>query len=173
MSTDLASWSRSPRTNVEVMIDAHQTEDEPASVRSHANGREADVMGKSTNRRWLLIWISLIVVVVVPWGRLQPDAHWERVGWIPFVSRPVVPRDILANVVFYMPYGIVARKEVAETRNPILMVTGSAFLLSVASEFTQVFSASRFPSMTDVVCNVSGALIGAMWATTANRDQVL
>ena len=130
-------------------------------------------MGTSTSRRWLVIWIGLIVVVVVPWGRLQALAHWERIAWIPFVSWPVVLRDVIANVLFYVPYGIVAREEVAETRNSILLVTGSAFLLSVATEFTQVFSVSRFPSMTDVVCNVTGALIGATWATITNRAKAL
>jgi VanZ family protein len=130
---------------------------------------DADVTQKATSRRWFLIWIGLIIVVVVPWGRFQPHPHWERVAWIPFVSRPVVLRDVIANVLFYVPYGIVALEEVADTRNPILLVTGSAFLLSVASEFTQVFSVSRFPSMTDVVCNAAGAFIGATWATIRNR----
>jgi glycopeptide antibiotics resistance protein len=121
-------------------------------------------MDKSTNRRWLVIWSAVMVVIVVPWHTLEARAHWERVGWIPFVSSPVEPIDVIANVFFYIPYGIVAGREAAETLSPILLVTSSAILLSVAGEFSQVFSNTRFPSMTDVACNGIGAFIGANWA---------
>jgi VanZ family protein len=116
------------------------------------------------SRLWLTIWISLIVVVVVPWGTFEWHAHWERMEWIPFVSPPVDLGDVLGNLLFYVPYGILIGKEAAETRRAILLAIGSATVLSLATEFTQIFSNSRFPSMTDVTCNVIGALIGARWA---------
>jgi glycopeptide antibiotics resistance protein len=134
-------------------------------------GREKP-MDQSTNRRWLVIWIALIVVVVVPWGALERRAHWERVAWIPFVSPPVEISDVTGNVFFYLPYGIVAAGEVAETLSPVLSVTASAILLSLAGEFTQVFSNSRYPSMTDVTCNAVGAFIGASWARRRHRAQI-
>jgi glycopeptide antibiotics resistance protein len=116
------------------------------------------------SRVWLAIWISLIVVVVVPWGTLEPHAHWERMAWIPFVSPPVELDDVIGNLLFYVPYGLLVGLETAERRGAILWATGCATVLSLATELTQIFSDSRFPSMTDVACNVIGACIGASWA---------
>jgi len=103
-----------------------------------------------TRRVWLAIWITLIVVVVVPWGTLEPHPHWERMEWIPFVSPPVDIGDVIANLLFYVPYGMLVGREEAHTRGAILLAAGSATVLSLATEFTQIFSNSRFPSMTDV-----------------------
>jgi len=45
-----------------------------------------------------------------------------------------------------------------------LRVAVEAFLLSLAMEVIQDFSPSRFPSATDLVCNVAGALLGVAFA---------
>lgn len=128
-----------------------------------------DTMYLVKSRVWLTIWISLIVVVVVPWGTFEQHAHWERMEWIPFVSPPVDLGDVIGNVFFYVPYGILVGLEAAGTRGAILLATGSATVLSLATEFTQIFSKSRFPSMTDVACNVIGACIGASWLIYRHR----
>jgi glycopeptide antibiotics resistance protein len=116
------------------------------------------------SRLWLATWVGLIVVVVVPWGTLDSSSHWERMAWIPFVSPPVELDDMVANMLFYVPYGFLGVLNIGKTPTAIRVVTGSAIALSLATEFTQVFSASRFPSMTDVACNVIGAFVGAQWA---------
>jgi glycopeptide antibiotics resistance protein len=123
-----------------------------------------DTMYAVNLRVWLAIWISLIVVVVVPWGTFEPHAHWERMAWIPFISPPVELEDVVGNLLFYLPYGILVGQQTAESRGAIVLATGCATVLSLATEFTQIFSDSRFPSMTDVACNVIGAGIGASWA---------
>jgi glycopeptide antibiotics resistance protein len=115
------------------------------------------------SRTWLTIWICLIVLVVVPWRTLEAHAHWERMAWIPFVSPPVDVGDVLGNVAFYVPYGMLVAQEAADTPSPITIAAGSAVLLSLATEFTQIFSVTRFPSMTDVACNAIGAFVGAKW----------
>jgi glycopeptide antibiotics resistance protein len=116
------------------------------------------------SRLWLAIWIGLIVVVVVPWGTLGSSPHWERMAWIPFVSAPVELGDMVSNGLFYVPYGFLGVLNIGKTQTAIRVATGSALALSLATELTQVFSASRFPSMTDVACNVVGAFVGAQWA---------
>ena len=68
---------------------------------------------------------------------------WDRMEWIPFVSPPVDFLDVVGNVLFYAPYGF--------------------HILSISTELTRIFSNSRFPSMTDVVCNAIGAFAGAYW----------
>ena len=65
----------------------HHTRSPDRCECSSAKGRETP--GAFVNSRlWLTIWISLIVVVVVPWGTFEWHAHWERMEWIPFVSPP-------------------------------------------------------------------------------------
>jgi len=118
---------------------------------------------------WLIIWIALIVVVGIPWGAFEPHAHWERMAWIPFVSPPVEFGDVVGNVFFYVPYGMLLQREAADARGAMLLVNGSAAGLSLATEFIQVFSVTRFPSMTDVACNVFGAFIGACWGLHRRR----
>jgi VanZ family protein len=41
------------------------------------------------------------------------------------------------------------------------MAAGVALALSLAGEAVQIYTHSRFPSATDVVCNVIGAVAGA------------
>ena len=120
---------------------------------------------------WFAIWVSLIIVVVVPWGTLQSDPRWERMEWIPFVSPPVEFLDMVGNVLFYIPFGILCGFEVADARKPVALVTGCAALLSISTELSQVFSVTTYPSMTDVACNVLGAIIGALLATRRTRPR--
>ncbi len=110
--------------------------------------------------RWPLVAaIGLILLVVVPWRSYQDHTHWARVQWVPFASPPVKVSDIVGNILLYVPLGVTAvrRRGAAGA----LLVTGVAFLLSMATEFTQVYSHGRFPSAGDVTCNVVGAWIGA------------
>ena len=104
--------------------------------------------------------IALILMIVFPWSTLQNHAHWAKVRWIPFVSTPTPPFDMLANVLLFTPLGagasLVLRRGVAGA--------GSlALALSLVGEGTQVFSHSRTPSATDLVCNVAGALGAAVF----------
>jgi len=46
-----------------------------------------------------------------------------------------------------------------------------AFVLSVAVEWSQLYSHSRFPSVQDVLCDVCGALIGG-WQAARRRGEV-
>ena len=113
--------------------------------------------------RFLLYgWVVVILGVAVPWTTFQSHSHWNNVAWIPFANRYDRLRDIAANVIFYFPFGYFARRR----RPPIRpwKVGLFAFGLSVATEFTQVFSHGRFPSATDVVSNTIGALAGAALA---------
>ena len=45
-----------------------------------------------------------------------------------------------------------------------LPLIATAVLLSSATEWTQVYSHTRFPSTTDVSCNVIGAVLGRLVA---------
>jgi glycopeptide antibiotics resistance protein len=104
-------------------------------------------------------WMVVIIAVVVPWRAPQNHAHWIRVRWIPFVSPPVLLRDIAGNIMLYVPYGFFygSRKDRgAVLRAGVLW----ALLLSAGTECSQLFSHGRFPSVQDVLMNVLGAAVG-------------
>lgn len=107
----------------------------------------------------LAAWTLVIVAVVVPWTSWVGHEHWAGVTWIPFMP-PLRLRDMTLNVIFYVPFGLFFRLRMPAGRRFGLAVA-SAFVLSLATEFTQVYSHGRFPSMTDVATNTIGAAIGA------------
>ena len=110
----------------------------------------------------------MIVVVVVPWWSFQNHSHWARIRWMPFISPPVRPGDIMGNVLLYVPFGYFAYSN-SRHRGRLAGVGGAA-LLSCMTEFTQVFSHGRFPSVQDVLMNVVGGAIGVALAASSSRQ---
>lgn len=102
---------------------------------------------------------TLIVVAIFPWRGFDPTPHWHRVGWIPFVSRPVSVVDIVGNVALFAPFG--ASIAYRAQRPALTRVSIAAFVLSFLGEWSQVYSRYRYPSAGDVVCNVIGAVVAA------------
>ena len=112
----------------------------------------------------LWAWTALILLAVLPWAGFQDHAHWQSVAWIPFVSQPITVRDVLVNILLYVPWGYFYIRHMPERlRRPWLVVLFAA-LLSLATEAAQLYSHGRFPSMTDGTCNVLGACAGGWYA---------
>lgn len=109
-----------------------------------------------------LAWTAVILRITLPFGDLQDHPHWGKVQWIPFVTPPIRLRDIIGNVVLYVPFGYAAARTLAPwIRARVLAVSLLAVLLSFAAETTQLYSHRRFPSSTDIVCNLVGGWCGA------------
>jgi glycopeptide antibiotics resistance protein len=106
-------------------------------------------------------WIALILLIVVPWTMFVGHIEGHRVSWVPF-SPPLRIRDIVANVLLYVPFGYLCVRR--RTPGGVVDAALWALLLSVATEGTQLFSHGRFPSATDVVCNTFGSFVGALMA---------
>ena len=114
-----------------------------------------------------LVTASLLALAaIIPWGDLQSHSHWTRVAWVPFVWRPLRVRDIAANLLLCAPIGVFAA---GALRRPLWGAFLITVAISVAGEWAQVYSHERFPSMTDVVCNVAGAIAGAHIARRVGR----
>lgn len=107
-------------------------------------------------------WLGVIVLVVVPWSTFQNHSHWAGVRWLPFVSPPFKILDIVANTLFYLPFGYLMRRGFSTRSRQDAVI--AAFCLSALTELTQVYSHGRFPSTTDLACNTLGAYLGAIWA---------
>lgn len=105
--------------------------------------------------------------LVLPWNDWQNHAHWARVQWIPFVTPPVKLLDVIGNVLLYVPYGFFF-PPASRRRWPA--VTGTALALSCVTEWTQLYSHARFPSLTDVTCNVIGAALGVLFQRLSDSD---
>jgi VanZ family protein len=71
-----------------------------------------------------------------------------------------------------MPFGYCYVKSFPfENRYPLLLVGMFACTLSLVTEAAQVFNAHRFPSATDVVNNVFGALLGASFGRWRSQQE--
>jgi glycopeptide antibiotics resistance protein len=75
--------------------------------------------------------------------------------------------DVILNSMLCAPLGGFA---VRVFRHPLLSALGLSLLVSLTGEWTQVYSHTRFPSATDVACNVAGALAGVIFARRAGME---
>ena len=117
----------------------------------------------------LVVSLAAALAVDYPWDHWVGHTHWAKVGWIPFYSWPVSLRDILQNVILFLPAGVCARLAFgarARIWAPLL-----AFPVSLLGEWTQLYSHERFPSATDLVCNIAGSLVGVWLAGSLVRSR--
>jgi glycopeptide antibiotics resistance protein len=122
-------------------------------------------------RHWYLVAVvcsaAFILLAIVPWRGFDPTGHWHRVGWIPFVSRPVRVTDVVGNLALFMPLGV---SIAFHAQRPALARTAAAaFACSLFGEWTQVYSRYRYPSSSDLVLNVLGAVLSAYGADYLRR----
>lgn len=114
--------------------------------------------------------VVLILVSILPWHGFDPSAHWHRVGWIPFVSRPVRVIDVVANLALFVPLG--ASIALYTQRAALVPTLAAAFVCSFAGEWAQVYSRNRYPSGQDLVCNVLGAVVAAYGVDRFRRGRL-
>jgi len=128
----------------------------------------------------LLIWTTVIVMVGI-WP-LDKDnfvghSHWEYINWIPNAEDLKSPKylldifsDIIGNTVLFFPFGYLLG-HLLYKRTPsvqLIFAAGLGSALSVSIEYYQVYCHLRSPSIIDIICNVSGSLIGARFARLRN-----
>ena len=120
--------------------------------------------------RWpFALWTGLIVLVVMPWANFQSHSHWQRVAWIPFVSPPVKFRDVVVNLLLYVPWGYFGARWMRDRSQRVWIIVALAATLSLSTEASQLYSHGRFPSATDLMCNILGAYAGATFARSRSR----
>jgi glycopeptide antibiotics resistance protein len=107
-----------------------------------------------------------VLVADFPWTALQTHTHWAHVLWVPFLSPPVRLLDSVLNVLLFVPLGVFAPRG-PTARGTLIRAVGIAVPVAFAGEATQLFSHGRFPSATDLVCNLIGAGAGAALAAAA------
>ena len=107
-----------------------------------------------------MLSVAVIAAAVVPWHDFQGHTHWGKVTWLPFVSGPLRLRDVVANVLLFVPLGAAVARG-SSTHHMIRNATLVGAGVSLVGEWAQVYSHSRFPSATDLVNNMCGAVLAA------------
>ena len=115
-------------------------------------------------RRHSYLWAiacstASILFAILPWRGFDPTGHWHRVGWIPFVSRPIGAFDIVGNLVLFGPLG--ASIALYTGRSALRRTAAMAFALSLFGEWSQIYSRYRYPTTQDILLNVVGAVFAA------------
>jgi len=110
-------------------------------------------------------------VLLVAYASLYPLAGWRAVGLSPLAylsgawPRYVTAFDVAVNVAGYVPFGFLAmaalRPRLRGAAAFALAVAGAA-ALSLVLEAGQSYLPARVATNLDVLCNVSGAALGAL-----------
>ena len=111
--------------------------------------------------------VAVVALATFPFGDFQNHPHWERVRLMPHAFHPlnhVV--DVVGNLLLGAPAGMVVA--LSYRASPMAAAVAVA-PVSLLGEWTQVYSHSRYPTGSDVVLNVLGAVLAARFATSPRR----
>jgi hypothetical protein len=116
--------------------------------------------------RALLVLASAAAVgaMTLPPGPFTGHPSWSRIQWIPFLDPSGGMIDDVENVILFLPFGFSLACHWRLRSFVIGRVLVCAAALSACGEFYQVFCPNRYPSVTDVLNNTLGAMIGALAA---------
>jgi glycopeptide antibiotics resistance protein len=106
-------------------------------------------------------WFLIVVAVSGPWFGIVGEPQWHRVTWIPFHGLDDKPRDMAANLLIWIPFGVTFardRRGVGRLGIAVLASLG----LSLVAEVPQLFYRLRDPSATDVFMAICGAAAGSL-----------
>jgi glycopeptide antibiotics resistance protein len=122
-------------------------------------------MKRTAERVGFIVTILLVLAATVPpFHALKAHTHWGKVTLIPFADRYLIPRDLLANVLLFVPFGFAGPWRHAAWGRRLAFAAAAGAVLSLCVEFVQVFSHVRLPTATDVATNTLGSVMGAALA---------
>lgn len=121
-------------------------------------------------KRALAAWVLIILALgTLPFSNFVGHSHWEYIKWVPTFEDLQSPKyladiliDIAANTAVYFPVGYLiamAWRDASRTYQ-VAMAACIGGGLSLGVEFYQVYCHSRFPSIFDVLTNLTGAILG-------------
>ena len=111
--------------------------------------------------RRIPLWVWWIPVVWLASFPLGPTAtpQWHRVHLVPFSDPADKLSDLAINLLLFLPFGYSFAR-----RKGLAWLPAAAALVSISAELPQLFSTIRYPSGTDVVYAMAGALAGGLLA---------
>jgi glycopeptide antibiotics resistance protein len=102
----------------------------------------------------LLLWALAWAFVATPWRSFRIRPSLEHVELIPFLDGS--PRTQILNLLVFVPLGFIGIRLGWSSRTVALVGSG----VSALTELLQLFSTRRHPSVTDLILNTTGAMIG-------------
>lgn len=99
----------------------------------------------------------------------------DKISWIPFFDPLGGPnrKDALMNILVFLPFGVISflsNSASSKIRRPVLVATLLGGALSFTVETVQIGLPSRHPSISDLLMNATGALLGALSARAFQRN---
>jgi VanZ family protein len=110
---------------------------------------------------WLLLLAYASLYPLFPL-RMPPAEALQEAFSLP---RYLIRSDLVFNVLAYIPFGTLATlffRQRGDTRRAIPKAVALAAAFSLSMETVQLFIPSRVASLTDLMCNAAGALMGAL-----------
>ncbi|WP_168200413.1 VanZ family protein [Protaetiibacter larvae] len=124
----------------------------------------------------ILFAVYLVVVGVIVWTPVSSDtpfggpigvvARWLTGFGLPLAESYTV-LEVAANVVMFLPFGALAMTAFRWTR--VWSTTLAGLATSGLIEGVQLFLPTRYSTVSDLVANTSGALLGALAVAWARR----
>lgn len=123
----------------------------------------------------ILFAVYLVAVGVVVWspqpaggdaGILGVIARWVSASGLPYRST-YDTLEVAANVAMFVPFGVLAMTAYRVMR--VWSTTLAGLVTSGIIEGVQLFLPTRYSTVSDLVANTSGALIGALLVATVRR----
>jgi hypothetical protein len=105
-----------------------------------------------------VLWLTGWAYFGLPWNLRSRAGRFHQVDLVPLHHGR--PRDLALNFLFYVPLGLIGMGLGWRAA----YVLCAAALLSGGTEFAQIFSRGRFPSVTDLLLNTAGAFVGIVIA---------
>jgi len=120
--------------------------------------------------------LYLVAVGFIVWSP-QPDAgaftgvvavaaHWLEALGLPFEPTYIV-LEFLANIALFVPFGVLALTAFRWMR--VWSATAAGLATSFLIEGVQLFLPTRFSTVSDLIANTTGALIGALIVASWRR----
>ena len=134
---------------------------------------------RTRDRSWLTLWIVFILMVgVLPLSNFVGHSHWEYIKWVPTAEDFRSPKylidifsDTVGNTALFFPLGYFLSRLLIPSipSRQLLLAAGIGGTLSLGIELYQVYCHNRFPSIFDVITNVTGTLIGVHFSLYRKR----
>jgi glycopeptide antibiotics resistance protein len=102
-------------------------------------------------------WVIVIWLVCLPWPGMAPQAD-SHIQLVPFTGEADRPRDVIANILLFLPFGYLFA--VSHPRRGYTLLLATAAVISLIAESLQLLSPARYPSATDFIVNIGGAFLG-------------
>jgi glycopeptide antibiotics resistance protein len=110
-------------------------------------------------------WIPVVLIASFPLG-LTPTPQWDRVHLVPFADPADKVEDLAVNILLFLPFGYSFARDRGLKWLPL-----AAALVSVTAELSQLFSTVRYPSGTDVLYAMVGAVAGGVASVILRRQR--